>query len=503
METSREITEAATPTKAASRLSIIDRFLGFISSVPFGVVLLMILIVFAMIGMLIQQQELETFRDYYAKLTPAERLVYGSLGFFNIYHVWYFNLLLLVLSLNIILASIDYFPKTWMNIRRKKLKASPTFVQSQKLKDSVEVPQASRRELVDRAAQAARAQGFKTRITEDENHTTIFAEKGTWNRLGAYYIHAGLLTIFLGGFLTSTRGVTGGMWLDPGKAENKMVKQVFDLGEVKTVDLNLPFEVECLDIQQRLIDKNKGIETPNTLDWLTKVRLKDKESGRVEEALIHMNKPYDFRGYRFFQASFQQGLGFARSVVLDYRPPAGPGQPDLTLTRNSTVTLNDGTRVRYVEFLPDAQFERNGRLNLASGEYNNPAVHLEITSPNGERREAWAFNQAFLNQTENAPFLKSAVQNLGGTQFVLKDFEKVSAAHMLSIQYDPGSNVFYLGSALLGAALLATFLFAHQRLWIVVEDGKAYLGGDTNRNRLGFEDRIKKIAARIKAPQTV
>lgn len=501
MATSKEITEAAPQAKTAPGVSIIDRFLGFISSVPFGVVLLVILIVFAMIGMLIQQQELETFRDYYAKLTPAERLVYGSLGFFNIYHVWYFNLLLLVLSLNIILASIDYFPKTWMNIRRKKLKASPTFAQSQKVRDLVEAPKTSRKELVERAAKAARAQGFKTRITEDENHTTIFAEKGTWNRLGAYYIHAGLLTIFLGGFLTSTRGVTGGMWLEPGKVENQMMKQVFDLGEVKSIDLNLPFEVECVDIQQRLIDKNKGIETPNTLDWLTKVRLKDKETGRVEEALIHMNKPYDFRGYRFFQASFQQ-VGSARSIVLDYNPPSGQGQQNITINRNGETRLADGTKVRYVEFLCDAQIDRSGRIGLASGEYNNPAAHLEVISPNGERREAWAFNQAFINRLDSAPFLKTSVQNLGGTQFVLKDFEKVSSAHMLSIQYDPGSTVFYIGSALLGAALLATFLFAHQRLWIVVEDGKVHLGGDANRNRLGFEDRVKKIAARIREPRT-
>src|SRR5262249_20054235 len=56
-------------------------------------------------------QELETFRAYFAELTPAEQVVYGRLGFFDIYHALYFNLLLLLLSLNIILASIDHFPR--------------------------------------------------------------------------------------------------------------------------------------------------------------------------------------------------------------------------------------------------------------------------------------------------------------------------------------------------------------------------------------------------------
>src|SRR5262245_35204166 len=80
---------------------LIDGFLRLLSSVPFGIVLLVLLIIACMIGMLIQQQELETFQGYYASLTPAEKIVYGRLGFFDIYHAAYFNLLLLLLSLNI------------------------------------------------------------------------------------------------------------------------------------------------------------------------------------------------------------------------------------------------------------------------------------------------------------------------------------------------------------------------------------------------------------------
>src|SRR5215813_3453597 len=83
--------------KTGSTVSLIDRFLNLLSSVPFGIVLLILLIVACMIGMLIQQQELETFPGYYAELTPAEKAVYGRLGFFEIYHVLYFHVLLLLL----------------------------------------------------------------------------------------------------------------------------------------------------------------------------------------------------------------------------------------------------------------------------------------------------------------------------------------------------------------------------------------------------------------------
>src|SRR5215216_1286844 len=74
--------------------------LNLLSSVRFGVVLLVLLVIASMIGMLIMQQNVEGFDKYYAELTPSQQLLYGKLGWFDIYHAWYFNAMLMVLSLN-------------------------------------------------------------------------------------------------------------------------------------------------------------------------------------------------------------------------------------------------------------------------------------------------------------------------------------------------------------------------------------------------------------------
>ena len=487
----------------ARHRSIIDQALGLLSSVPFGLVLLALLIVVCMIGMLIQQQELESFANYYAGLTPAEKLVYGRLGFFNIYHTWYFNLLLLLLSLNIILASIDHFPKTWSSIRRKKLTASPTFTQAQRVHDVVELRGVGRGEMVDRVRQAARALQFKVRVTEEETRTTVFAERGVWNRLGAYAIHTALLTIFLGGFLTAKYGHTGGMWLAPGQTQSQMTQQVYNVDAAtnnfatREQSLQLPFEVKCLDIQQKLIDQSRFIDAMNTIDWLTRVEISD-ETGK-HEALIHLNKPYDYRGYRLFQASFQ-AVGSARLVNLRVTPEAGGAPQNVALKLNDEATLADGTRIRYTEFNPDFQLGQDKQPVVASAGYNNPAAYLEVTRPNGDRREAWAFTESFIKTAAEAPVMKSALLNTPGWQFVLTNFEKASQAHMLSVQYDPGSAVVYLGFALLCLTLVWVFFTSHQRLWVVVEGEQVYLGGEANRNRLGFEDRVRKMAAYIREP---
>ncbi|MCV4614492.1 cytochrome c biogenesis protein ResB, partial [Escherichia coli] len=85
------------------------------------------------------QQNVQGFDSYYASLTPAEKIVFGYLGFFDIYHTWYFNFLLLFLSLNIILASIDRFPSAWSYIRKPKTSATEKWLLSRPLSRSFSI----------------------------------------------------------------------------------------------------------------------------------------------------------------------------------------------------------------------------------------------------------------------------------------------------------------------------------------------------------------------------
>lgn len=486
--------------------ALIDVFLNLLSSVPFGIVLLVLLIIACMIGMLIQQQELDTFPAYYAELTPAEKAVYGRLGFFDIYHAAYFNLLLLLLSLNIILASIDHFPAAWSFIRRKKLTASPTFAMAQKFKEKVELPQLGRQQLAERATAAARKMRFKARVTEGDDRTTVFAERGVWNRLGAYVVHIGLLTIFFGYFLTG-RGHTGSMYAVPGKSSDTMVKNEFRIDNaalehaIGTRDLKLPFTIECLDFQQKLIDKNGSLDQTNTLDWITRVRIIDPEIGKNTETIVHLNSPLDYRGYRFFQNSYSPPYN-ARVIKLRVTPVNGGGPQEVTIERNGQAKLADGTRLLFRLFNPSFTVGRDQQVQTSSVDsYENPAANLAYVMPDGKQGEVWAFNESFANTVANAPFMKKFMDN-GAYQFILADFEKAPTASVLSIQFDPGARVVYAGFTILCLTLIAVFFFSHQRLWIVVEDGNVYLGGDANRNRLGFEDRAKQVAALIREPQS-
>jgi cytochrome c biogenesis protein len=474
---------------SAAGPSIVTRALNFLSSVRLGVILLVLLVIASMIGMIIMQVNVEGFDKYYAELTPASRFVLGKLGFFDIYHAWYFNALLLVLSLNIVLASIDRFPTAWTYISKKKLDASARWLRGQEQSAVVIFAQEGRAATAERVAAGFRAARLKTVVTEKGGKTFVFGERGAWNRLGAYTVHVALLTIFFGGFLTAQFGRVGNMPLEPGKSADTMVETVFDLDRPMRAVYELPFTVECLDVQQKLIRKEGTITADNTLDWLTRIRIRD-ESG-TREALVHMNKPYDYRGYRFFQASFISD-GKARQISLRATPQAGGEPVDVTIPRDGSATLPDGTRVDFRDFAANFSLGQ-GPSQMDPSVYNNPAATLAVTPPGGQPARAFAFPPAM---AEAAPFAK---QPVAGYIFRLLDFEKAPKAHVLSVQKDPGSTVVYIGFTLLGLTLCAVFFFSHDRVWAHVEEregggSEVVMGGNTNRNRLAFGDRFRRLA---------
>ena len=150
--------------RPAAKVGFGTRAIDLLSGVRFGVVLLVLLAGACVVGMLVMQVNMDGFDKYYAALTPSQRLLYGALGFFDIYHTWYFNAMLLVLSLNIILSSIDFFPKAWTYVSRKKLDASAHWLSGQEQHATLNVEAESAAAVAEQTAQAARGLGLKARL---------------------------------------------------------------------------------------------------------------------------------------------------------------------------------------------------------------------------------------------------------------------------------------------------------------------------------------------------
>ncbi len=485
------------PVAKRKTAPILNRLLDFISSVRFGVVQLCILVVFAMAGMLILQQNVQGFDAYYVSLTPAEKTVFGSLGLFDIYHSWYFNLILLSLSLNIILASIDRFPSAWSYIANPKLKATKGWLLARNDNETFEFPDQTVDNLTVKLKKDLEARGLKTTVTQDKGITFVFGQSGTINRLGAYIVHVFLLTLFLGHFVALQTGFDADVRMIPGSKTDEIQLIQFNLDKKEKFSVKLPFSMECTDIQQRLIDEKGSIDVTNTLDWSTKLKIDDPAYG-ITEAAASLNKPLVYRGYRFFQAQTIP-VGNARTITLELTPQSGGEAVRTTVSRNGSQQLPDGTKIEFKSFQPDFAFGQGGEPDTKSGEYNNPVAVLNVTPPGGDAVRVFAFAQKL---ADNIPVGAPKA----GYKWRLADFEKSPLAHILSIKYDPFSAAFiawYIGGFGLVGALMFVFFLSHKRVWAHIEkreDGttEVVLAGEANRNKIAFEDKFKKIADELR-----
>ncbi|MEQ1763877.1 MAG: cytochrome c biogenesis protein ResB [Pyrinomonadaceae bacterium] len=467
--------------------SILSRLLKLICSVRLGVGLLIALGLACFIGMLVMQQNVDGFDRYFAELTPSQRLVYGSLGLFDIYHAWYFNALLALLSLNIVLASIDRFPKTWLFVSKPNVTVPIRWLRDQRSSSSLEVPGDRGEIAASIAAEMKNAGWKKTVVSEKAGKTFVFAESGLWNRFGYLAVHVSLLTIFFGGFLTAQLGSTGQMPIAPGETSNLTLDTVVELDQAHQITKQLPFEIICTDIQQKLIRQDGPITVGNTIDWLTYFQIKD-ETG-THEAFVQMNKPFDYRGYRFFQASFTP-IGRARNITVRLTPEAGGPIEDIVIPRDGSVTLADGNMIRFSEFRGNFSIGREDP-NEDTSAYPNPGAILQVFQPGQPPVTAYAFGPKLANM----PVAKKPVAGYG---YQLIDFEKAPDRHVLAVQRDPGSNVVYVGFLMLFITLVGVFFFSHQRVWAAIEknaDGinEVTLAGNTNRSQNTFDEKFSQF----------
>lgn len=480
MKEATQVKEAPVKPKPKTK-PIVNRILDFLSSVRFGVFLLIVLVILAMIGMLIVQQNVNGFDAFFASLTPAEKLVFGTLGFFDIYHSWYFNLILLILSLNIVLASIDRFPTAWDYIIKPKTEVTKAWLLHQKQNAVVNISDSN---ITEQIVGVFKKYGFGTKVTEKNGRIHIFGERGRFNRLGAYIVHVALLLLFLGHFVALQTGFDADVQLKPKQTTNAIELIQFNLDKQERFAAQLPFTITCTDIQQTLIDPKGAIDISNTMDWRTQIKIDDPQYGTTV-ADVSLNRPFTYRGYRFFQASAIT-LGMARSMTIEMTPASGGETIKVNLSRDGEATLPDGTKIVYDNFWSDFVA---GQPESSSNEYKNPAVKLKVTPPNGQTVDAYAF---FAKLPDNAPI----AQPKAGYKFHLAEFEKSPSAHVLSIKYDPFSGHFiawYLGGFGLIFALIFVFFISHQRVWALVDGENVTVGGNTNRNHLAFNDKFNKI----------
>ena len=156
------------------------------------------------------------------------------------YHSWWFQLLLLLLTANIIVCSIDRLRATRKIIFVKK----PNFNISRfrKLEHKAEFEaDRSPRELIDLYDPLMAKKFSYSRKETTDKGVCIYAEKGRLTRLGVYTVHLSVVVLLIGGLIGSLFGYEGYMNVAEGEASQTLRIRN------STATRELDFKIRCDD----------------------------------------------------------------------------------------------------------------------------------------------------------------------------------------------------------------------------------------------------------------
>ena len=168
---------------------------------------------------------------------PQTIRLLNALGLFDVFHTWWFILLLGLLGANITLASLERFPQVWRLFVRPHMMAEEWFVRQLPFQKEILLGFHAPAEALSIASRKLRDLGYppKPKILE---RGTLYVEKHRTARLAPYIVHTSLLIIFAGAIIDGLWGFKGFVTLTPG-ARTQSVEPMTTPGAPRGLDFTL------------------------------------------------------------------------------------------------------------------------------------------------------------------------------------------------------------------------------------------------------------------------
>lgn len=451
---------------------------NFFSSVRLTIVLLIILAVVSIFGTLLPQQEGAI--EYIRRLNPETVSLLNSLQLFDMYHSIWFRLLTFLLALNLIICSINRFPKTWRLFRHdprpnrsgpfKGLPPERVFAVKGKRKDV----ENGVREVI-----GHRYKNIRERDKGEESY--IYGETGKYSVFGVYLTHCSVLIILIGAIIGSLFGFKAYVNIVEGQSANTVLLRKPFAHEHKKLD----FSVQCKDFSIDFYDNGAPKEYRSDLLFVINGKT-------VQEATLLVNHPVSFQGVTFYQASYG---------IL----PGDHAQITLTKDDHDSVVMSRDVKIGQPVPLPDG----SGHFILSAIREDfmrlGPAALISVKTAKGEEKEFWIFKD-YDRLKKKLPNLFIQFPKLNPSTYAPYTFylNNIEFRYYTGLQVnkDPGIAFVYTGFAFIMVGLLLTFFTSYRRVWIRIQDreGAAYVSvaGKANKNPVGMERELDQIVHKLK-----
>ena len=426
--------------------------------------LLISLAVISIIGTVIPQGTPP--QEYLAQISPAKIKLYKALGFFDMYHSWWFILLLYLLTVNLVACSIKRLPHIWKIITQPVKLLNAPLEQSLANVATIESshePAALKEQVV----AFMKGEFAAPEVIEVDGVWHLFAQKTRWCRLSVYVVHLSIIIIFIGALIGSFFGYKSFVNILEGESVSSLVTR-----SEKEIDLG--FSVRC--------DKFSVTNYPNGSPKEFKSILTVLENGRPVPGFDHtpiiVNDPLTYKGITFYQASY----GNAGTYLFTVTDLDGRNAVPLTVVGDSSAKLPDGSSMHVLETTED--------IAPYSPGLSGPAANVEIHTPAGtsERVVVYA-NHPELNIEHAKHHGKGPVLHYKG--------EEKRMYTGLQVAKDPGVEVVWLGCILMVFGICAAFFLSHRRIWVRIQNGSVTVGGNASKNQGAFEQTFEGVVDRL------
>lgn len=453
-----------------------DKFLQFFSSLKCGLLLLGLVGTSVILGTIILQRPLAQEGQIEQVYAPQTVRLLSALGLFDVFHAWWFIILLGLLGANIALASIERFPQVWRLYTRPHFVADAAFVRALPFRREIPLGSHTPHEGLALASLALELLGYPPRA-DVLGKGTLYVEKHRLVRLAPYIVHASLLIICAGAIIDGIHGYKGFISLHPGMSADR-IEPLTIPGAPRHLDFTLRCDAAGMDTYP---DGSPG----NTGTQLTVL----ENNQEVAHKKIFVNDPLTYKGVRFFQASYSP-TGSPRKLVMEanWLESGVEKLQTLSLVPGLPAPLDEqGSTVALADFVPDYVLQGD-QLKSRSDEPRNPAIELEVVRPGSAPTHAWILAKS--------PQLTPPNDTGISFRFVSVEMDAMTG---LQVAHEPGQWLIWGGCLLLITGLMMALYFSHTRVWGVPGvDAKGQsvflLGGQPSKYRENFERKFNEAA---------
>jgi cytochrome c biogenesis protein len=463
---------------------------------------------------------------------------YGALFYFlNAFHIqdpyrsWWYQALIGALALSLLLCIIDRFPAGVKAAFGNKPSFNRQKINGYRLRAQIDADNS----LFEKTASLFK--GYSVKKLEKNGSVAYSATRGRWGYLGSPLIHTGLLLLVIGGFLAiwgvsiMGSGFPGdfieskefdfkirvddfkieyyplgvGQWIlvddkKLGKITRKLKEGTFQVTFFKD-EKSFIQELEASRIRNKYdISADRG----NISDYISVLTVID-EGKEVYTRSIEVNKPLRYKGFRFYQTSFDafnpKVNAAVDTIVIEITDcSAGAVIDTIAIPMNTESPLPDSSSMTVSRFYPDFKLTSEGAKSV-SGAMRNPAIVIEVIKYGEELYHQYCFlYNPFSHIAPEAKYSFKALDAINPT---------VDTKYMtiLEIKKNRGYLVIYVGLILsaLGSALLFYLSPKRIRLLAIPANNRyqVTIGAYSMRHSERFEKEFNKIIHEIKSQSTV